>query len=354
MLASTSRIVAAAAGVLALADATTAQYQMVKQYQGENFFDDWVFYNKIDDLTHGYVKYVSAKDGLKDRLAIVNDAGNAIMRVDNSTEVKFNGNRNSVRITSKDRYTVGSLWIVDMLHAPYGCSVWPGFWSTAPSWPSGGEIDTFEGVNGMVQNQMSLHTNPGCTQVNPVQTSTLINSTDCDHLANANSGCTVTDPSVASYGPGFAQAGGGVYVTEYAEEGISIWFFNRSSIPDAIKSNASTIDASSLGTPVANWPTGGCDMSTFFAAQELVFDITLCGDYAGQTSTFAQTCSGECYQDWVLGPPSNYDTAYFEVQWLRVFGTTRNTVVQGSGAAPATAGTWLAPLLVGVVAALLW
>ena len=40
------------------------------------------------------------------------------------------------------------------------CSVWPAWWSQAPDWPSGGEIDTFEGVNLVTYNQMSLHTEP--------------------------------------------------------------------------------------------------------------------------------------------------------------------------------------------------
>lgn len=84
-------------------------------------------------------------------------------------------------------------------------------------------------------------------------------------------------------------------------------------------------------------------MNQFFEPQELVFDITLCGgqsllsfavdmsqfsntqcicliDYAGNQDTFLQTCSGLCYDDWVLGTPSNFDTAYFEVQYVRVYG----------------------------------
>jgi hypothetical protein len=115
-------------------------------------------------------------------------------------------------------------------------------WSQAPDWPNGGyvtlssriptdddtstfylysEIDTFEGVNQVTMNQMGLHTTEGCTQVNPIQTSPLVNSTDCNHLANQNKGCIVTNPTTKSYGADFASAGGGVFVTEMAEDGIS-------------------------------------------------------------------------------------------------------------------------------------
>ena len=49
---------------------------------------------------------------------------------------------------------------------------------------------------------------------------------------------------------------------------------------------------------------------------------------AGNPTTFAQTCSGVCYDDYVLGSGSNYDNAYFEVQSVRVFGTSSSVVVQ--------------------------
>jgi hypothetical protein len=35
-----------------------AQYGLVKSYQGQSFFNDWIFYNKVDDLTQGNVMCV--------------------------------------------------------------------------------------------------------------------------------------------------------------------------------------------------------------------------------------------------------------------------------------------------------
>ncbi|KAK0459967.1 glycoside hydrolase family 16 protein [Desarmillaria tabescens] len=312
-----------------LAAGTT--YEIIKEYSGSGFFDDWEYYDHYDNLTNGDATFVGSGSDLT---YIDSTTNRAIMKVDNSSTVAYNYKRDTVRIASKDRYGVGSIWIADMYHVPYGCSVWPAWWAQAPDWPTGGEIDTFEGVNLVTMNQMALHTESGCTQVDPVQSSTLINSTDCNYEANSNSGCVVTDPSKASYGAQFASSGGGVFVTEYAETGISIWFFSRSSVPDSISSNSSTLNTDDLGTPVANWPNGGCNIDEFFSAQSLIFDITLCGDFAGSASVFNETCSGTCYTDYVIGNASYYDTAYFDVASVRVYSVNgTDTTVSGSSGA---------------------
>lgn len=41
-----------------LQPAQATSYGLTRNYQGQNFFDGWNFYNKIDDLTHGNVMYV--------------------------------------------------------------------------------------------------------------------------------------------------------------------------------------------------------------------------------------------------------------------------------------------------------
>lgn len=45
------------------------------------------------------------------------------MKVDNSTNLNIDQKRNTIRITSKDSFTVGSLWIADIRHVPYGVSL---------------------------------------------------------------------------------------------------------------------------------------------------------------------------------------------------------------------------------------
>lgn len=125
-------------------------------------------------------------------------------------------------------------------------SVWPAFWSTGAgvTWPEGGEIDTMEvsssplpppldllvqrtetgpftqNVNDASTNQMTLHTESGCSISSSTSFTGTANGTDCTYTANDNSGCGVTDSDTVSYGPEFAAAGGGVFITEFASTGI--------------------------------------------------------------------------------------------------------------------------------------
>ena len=71
-------------------------------------------------LRHSYVGQSAAQ---KSNLAYINDAGNAIMRVDNSSSLKFGDKRDSVHITSQDLFTVGTVWIADFLHVPFGVRI---------------------------------------------------------------------------------------------------------------------------------------------------------------------------------------------------------------------------------------
>lgn len=199
---------------------------------------------------------------------------------------------------------------------------------------------------------MALHTSPGCTSVSPNQTSNVTLSANCDASLNGNLGCAVVDPRPASYGAPFAEGGGGVFVTEFATSGISIWFFPRAVVPASISSlNTTTtrqIDTATLGTPVANWPSQGCATEQFFKSQNLVLNIALCGDAAGDPR-FRETCTGVCY-DSVLGDGSNYADAYFDVAYIRAY-TLDGRTGAASGAATALMGRTVAgkPLLVGVL-----
>ncbi|KAI1796360.1 concanavalin A-like lectin/glucanase domain-containing protein [Ganoderma leucocontextum] len=308
------------ASALFAASPAFAAYNLIKEYQGTNFFSGWEFYGNYDNLTNGDVTYVDQANATTSKLAYVNDAGNAIIKVDNTSLVQYNYKRNSVRIETLDYFPIGTILLFDAVHVPYGCSVWPSFWTKGPNWPAGGEIDVLEAVNLMTANQMALHTSTGCT----------VNSTDCSQ----SSGCTVTETQDNSYGQGFATAGGGVWATQFDTTGINIWFWSRNNVPDSVKSANNTIDPSSWGTPSAAYPSdSSCDISNFFTPQQLVLDITLCGDWAGEASVYGQTCgtSGQvnatsCYLENVINS-GDYSSAYFEISYVKAFTSAADTFV---------------------------
>jgi hypothetical protein len=123
---------------------------------------------------------------------------------------------------------VGTVWVMDAMHLPYGCSVWPAFWTQGPNWPSGGEIDILEGVNQQVGNQVAVHAAGQCTATPGGTTSGSLTQSNCQVGVNGDSGCIFKDNNTNSYGEAFATAGGGVYVAELATEGIRVWFFTVS------------------------------------------------------------------------------------------------------------------------------
>ncbi|GAA5907807.1 hypothetical protein JCM6882_004563 [Rhodosporidiobolus microsporus] len=302
-----------------------AAYNLTKNYEGgsSTFFGGWEFYNHWDNLTNGDVDYIGPSDSVS--LAYTNDAGHTILKVDNTTTVTYPNKRKSVRIESRETFPIGSMWIYDLYHVPYGCSVWPSAWSSAPNWPQGGEIDTFEGVNQQQKNRMALHTADGCTapassSSNPYSGN--LTYGNCFAYANSNSGCGVEEPSANSYGEAFAANGGGMYVTEMARDGVKIWFFERANIPADLSNVSATPDPSSWPEPSMSVAASSCEIPNYFAPQHLVFTITLCGDWAGNAAVLNQTgcplTRETCYVNYVLSS-SNYDQAYFEIASVRVY-----------------------------------
>ncbi|KAI0795406.1 glycoside hydrolase family 16 protein [Abortiporus biennis] len=312
---------------------TSLGYELLREYAGQTFFDGWDWYGSWDNLTLSNVWWVNQSVASATNLAYINPAGNAILKVDNTSVVSAGtpdmpGTRNSVRITTTDFYSLGTLWLISLRHIPFGCSVWPAFWSKGPAWPNDGEIDIIEAINLMDHNQMALHTLPGCTHDDPgkdKQKGTTIRA-DC----GTTGGCTVAETTPGSYAEAFSANGGGVFATQFDETGINIWFWPRAEVPASITQLSSTqtsLDISAWGIPSAAYPSGpSCNITEFFPPQQIVLDIALCGHWAGTTASYTDAgCgsagpTGDCYQDMVLGAPgTKFDNAYFEIEWMRTF-----------------------------------
>ena len=136
-----------------------------------------------------------------------------------------------------------------------------------PNWPSQGEIDIIEGVNQNAQNQMTLHTSPGCTvSVGPGgQSGTSVGDPNCGDGGGYN-GCPVIDYVGTSYGTGYNAAGGGVYATEWTSSSIKIWYFQKGQVPADITNG--NPNPSGWGQPAANF--GGCNFDQYFQNMNIV------------------------------------------------------------------------------------
>jgi len=165
-----------------------------------------------------------------------------------------------------------------------------------PNWPTAGEIDIIEGVNDQANNQMTLHsgTSNQCTLDESFSfTGQPTGNMDCYSSAGNDLGCSILDTDASSFGYGFNSGQGGVFALQWDNSyGMSIWRFARDRIPQDITSQ--TPNPANWGEPTGFWSADTCDIGANFYSHTLVFDTTICGDWAGAvygTSGCPGTCS---------------------------------------------------------------
>ncbi|KAI4271340.1 MAG: hypothetical protein LQ337_006086 [Flavoplaca oasis] len=286
-----------------LAQLAFAAYSVKDDYSTDKFLDMFNF-DTFDDPTHGYVNYVDQATADSQDLYNVSN-GQVTWGVDHRNIASGRG-RNSIRLTSKAQYTHG-LVMLDVAHMPGGaCGVWPAFWMTGPNWPNNGEIDIIEGVNNQVQNQMTLHTGPGCA----------LAGSSCE----GGPGCAIKPEGSNNYGTDLNNAGGGVYAMEWTSGSINIWFFPRNSIPSDV--SGPNPNPSTWGAATASFVGGeSCNIDQHFKNNHIVFTTTFCGDWAGGVWSQDGTCSaqaGTC-QEYVQNHPEAYADAYWTINSLKVY-----------------------------------
>ncbi|KAL4247593.1 Glycosyl Hydrolase Family 16 [Abortiporus biennis] len=306
-----------------------ASFVLDTKWVGHDFLNgDWQFFDG-DDPTHGQVNYVDESAASSTNLTFATNS-KFIMQADPlNTVAQGARGRNSVRISSVKAWDE-SLVVLDLQHMPAGCGTWPAFWTVSQKgpWPTGGEVDIIEGVNKQQANQATLHTLPSCQMPDFRNQTGNTFSGNCDAVSNSNSGCGVGFTKSASFGEDFNNAGGGFYVMARTSAEIRIWFWSRQdqNIPQEITNGAASITPQdSWGVPDAHFTFGdGCNYQQHFDAHSLIFDLTFCGDWAGNTFN-SDGCSapgnspmGQCI-GLVNSNPSQFLEAYWEVNSLRVY-----------------------------------
>ncbi|ORX61989.1 SelR-domain-containing protein [Hesseltinella vesiculosa] len=294
---------------------SASAWTLTDTYQGNTFFDGFTFFTE-NDPTHGTVKYVDRTTAQASGLIYAQN--NVVTMKADATNVTPNG-RPSVRISSNKTYNSG-LFILDLSHMPTGCGTWPAYWLVGGNWPNQGEIDILEGVNTQIKNQVTLHTNAGCTMDPKTSHSTgkwLTNNCDINAPGQpANAGCSVESTSGFSYGPGLNAIQGGVYATQWKPDtGIQVWFFPRYRIPADITSG--NPNPASWGNATADFPFNNCS-SNHFTNMAITFDLTFCGDWAGAVYNSKFNCPGNC-NDFVANQPWAFSQAYWKINSLKVY-----------------------------------
>lgn len=306
-------------------------WKLTQTNSGQDFFNGWSWYTDPDP-TSGIVQFVDQNTAFSNGLAQINGAGNAVMRVETTPTVQ--GNRQSVRITTGYSFN-GGLLVMDAVHMPTGCGIWPAWWSNGPNWPAGGEIDIIEGVGDYTNNQATIHTNPGCGLSSASSDSlrisgSVIGGTDCAALTTGNQGCGIRASTSNSFGAGFNANGGGTYAMKWDTSGIAVYFFPRGSEPGDLTANVPQPD--NWGNPQARWPSSGCDPFKYFNNHHGIFDTTLCGDWAGgvwgsagipgQEQSCAQRTGFSTCEAFVRANGGSMNEAYWEVKSVRLFQTS--------------------------------
>ncbi|KAE8214441.1 hypothetical protein CF327_g2151 [Tilletia walkeri] len=352
-LRSSSAIAVATAAFLAQeTTAAITSFSLNKTYNPNDFLSDFEWYTKPDP-THGLINYLSQSAAMKANLTEVRD-GSLFLRVD-TTPTALEG-RGSVRITSKDQWSDG-VYVLNVSHVPYGCSVWPAFWTVTVdydtgAWPAGGEIDIVENANDQFPgNLASLHTNPGCTipsKISSQLSSSTVQYTDCSGKTAENTGCRVMMGSnPPTWGAPLNRNKGGMFALvrdlSPGGSGISVWYWEPDAVPSDLRASSKAVDVSGWGTPAVHFDVADT-CASYFGPHNIVINTALAGDWAAATWNESGNCAATygAITDQVAFNGSSYSTAYWQIDSLRMFTSSLSPPASsgtGSSSNSNTAGT---------------
>lgn len=284
-------------------DTGAKNYSLEWAAQGSSFFDDWDFGET--DYTNGAVRYVGREEARNESLTQVVDEF-AILRAGPIEKDSNGARRKSLRLSSSKSFKY-FLVAMKFSHTPFGCGVWPAFWSNGASgvWPTDGELDILEYWN-HAKSEVSFHTaiseTDGC-KLDLAQ----VAKKGCPHFADVNNkftpwyagdcqtdynefpprlGCAPTsDQHKLKTGEEYSNSPG-VISAEWTEEYIKVFYIPEAQIPKDLESGAPQPDtwddfiisyypfAASEKAHPGSCPAAGRGVS---AAQAFILNIELCG-----------------------------------------------------------------------------
>jgi len=96
-------------------------------------------------------------------------------------------------------------------------------------------------------------------------------------------------------------------------------FFPRNTIPADLQRGSMTSDPTKWGEPVAFWELGSNCAYTHFSNMQMVFDLTFCGDWAGNGNVWPNECPGKgTCSHYVKETPTAFKEAYWSINFVKV------------------------------------
>ena len=167
---------------------------------------------------------------------------------------------------------------------------------------------------------MTLHTSDNCTIADNGGFSGALVSNNCFTHASGqpdNEGCSIHAADTHTYGAGFNANKGGVYAAEF-DSAVKVWFFQCGSVPADITSG--NPKPAGWGEPMALFQ-GDCDFPQKIKEQQIVFDLTYCGDWAGNAWNTTGSCGSKAKtcNDFVANNPAAFADMYWSINSLTVY-----------------------------------
>mmetsp|Transcript_85164 Transcript_85164/g.150673 ORF Transcript_85164/g.150673 Transcript_85164/m.150673 type:complete len:538 (-) Transcript_85164:99-1712(-) len=262
------------------------RYQLAWAAEGETFFDDWMFLTKSE--TRGAEWYLNKSEAFQNGVAFTSKAG-TILRVG---EQVHPFKRRSVMLHSAQAFRPdkGFVLVMKYKHVPYGPGLWPAFWlvNSDLHWPDGGELDVLEYANDETA-KLTFHTDKNCSinmakveqcdskmrNINPAN----IPSCYTNYTANKN-GCM--PPQVRKNGEWYAKNPGAVALV-WDASGVSSYHIPEAEIPLDLSYEKPTPNEWRDEWRMSYMPFEAASCVNIAKPMEIVLNIALCGDWAGNT-----------------------------------------------------------------------
>lgn len=305
---------------------------------------------------HGAGEYTSEGVAFREGLATAHPT-HAILRTGRLTEASSGFSRRlSLNVHTKYAWSPADTFLVALRfsHVPVGCGVWPAFWTVNSDvvWPNGGELDIIEQAN-LQSSPVTLHTSATdtcmldksaidrCTPQSSSGARAGFPHIDCstDYFHNKQ-GC---NPKPMEWSTGeWHNKNPGIMAAEWTLEFVKVFFIPEAEIPADFDNPRPALWDKYI---IAYMPFGNCPKAReLMKPQEIVLNIALCGDLAGQAWDWpGSTCpftTGEaprlagcetgqwssakdCCTRYIgsdaAEAPLRHD-AFFNISWIKVFG----------------------------------